>query len=133
MLLAVSQRVARNPPPAQLAFARHSTHRMVVVLQWSAIPPGPMPHCASAVQDTTQRFVIVSQARPASPHCESAVHATHRFVVVLQCVRPPPPGPAPVQLVSAVHCTQRLVVVLQTAPVAEPAHWAFVVQATTQV
>jgi hypothetical protein len=91
-------------------------------------PPAVPAHCVSAVQDTTQRFVVMSQTRPASPQSALATHWTHRLVVVLQRV----PPPAPVQLVSVVHCTHRFVVVLQTVPVPEPAHWALAVQVMTQ-
>ena len=110
----------------QSLFITHWTQRMVVVSHLLAKPP---VHCVSAVQETTHRFVVVSQARPASPQSESPTHWTHRLVVVLQCV---PPAPAPVQLVSAVHWTQRFVVVLQTVPVTDPAHSAFIVHEMTQ-
>jgi hypothetical protein len=71
----LSQRV-RSPAPAQFASLVHCTQSIVLVLQ-AGVPPPPPRHCASLAHDTTQRFVVVSQTRPASPQLAFVTHSTH--------------------------------------------------------
>jgi hypothetical protein len=84
----------------------------------------------SPVHETTHRWLVASQTRPASPQSPSATHCTHVFVVVSQTL---PAPPAPVQFVSLVHWTQRIVVVLQTGPVTARVHAVLSVHVGTQV
>jgi hypothetical protein len=72
----VALQCARVVKFVQFASAVHCTQRIVVVSQAGVAPPIPM-HCVLEVQETTQRFVVMSHVSPASPQLAAVRHCTH--------------------------------------------------------